>query len=330
MNSRLVTFEEASKQITGSGSYLVAADEKVLKKLPKGNWIGGSIPYFMSQEGGVVSQNEVFITELPDVVKLDKIRFMNEDNISRIYSETPANGFTFLILPASTPLHLSFAMNSSNYPEFAFRPLLGWISGMHLNELGQTKPVVVNGQTGEVSDDQGVAMFIDLPQNYICDIGIVNIFEQGKGDSLKFPETGFSVKDVMVNGVTQNFAEYLFKNKVDTKNPLVANYGGAMINVSFQGIDEKEKVVNLYAPVFTNTEYKLAAPSGDYVNEFTKNIPGDAGDIAFSCNCILNFLYSELEGKKTGSITGPVTFGEIAFQLLNQTLVYIKINKADK
>jgi hypothetical protein len=32
-----------------------------------------------------------------------------------------------------------------------------------------------------------------------------------------------------------------------------------------------------------------------------------------------------LEGKKTGGVTGPITFGEIAYQLLNQTLAYISV-----
>jgi hypothetical protein len=32
-----------------------------------------------------------------------------------------------------------------------------------------------------------------------------------------------------------------------------------------------------------------------------------------------------LEGKKVGAITGPTTFGEVAYQLLNQTMVYLKI-----
>ena len=50
-----------------------------------------------------------------------------------------------------------------------------------------------------------------------------------------------------------------------------------------------------------------------------------ASALFFSCNCILNYLYSELEGKKTGGITGPITFGEIAYQLLNQTMVYLTI-----
>jgi hypothetical protein len=33
-----------------------------------------------------------------------------------------------------------------------------------------------------------------------------------------------------------------------------------------------------------------------------------------------------LAGKQTGAFTGPVTFGEVAYQLLNQTLVYLKIH----
>ena len=49
------------------------------------------------------------------------------------------------------------------------------------------------------------------------------------------------------------------------------------------------------------------------------------GEIAFSCNCILNFLYSDLEGKHTGHIIGPMTFGEIGYQLLNQTMVFLNV-----
>ncbi|MGV8838548.1 DUF6976 family protein [Cellvibrio sp.] len=33
-----------------------------------------------------------------------------------------------------------------------------------------------------------------------------------------------------------------------------------------------------------------------------------------------------MEGKKTRDLTGPITFGEVAYQLLNQTLVYLSIS----
>ncbi len=80
----------------------------------------------------------------------------------------------------------------------------------------------------------------------------------------------------------------------------------------------------MHAPVFKGVHYKIAEPIDDYVKQFTSAMPTKLQDLTFSCNCILNFLYSDLEGKKTGSITGPVIFGEIAYRLLNQTLVYLE------
>jgi hypothetical protein len=68
---------------------------------------------------------------------------------------------------------------------------------------------------------------------------------------------------------------------------------------------------------------------GDFVKDFRTRVPQNVGDnLIFSCNCILNYLYADLEGKKTADFTGPITFGEIAYQLLNQTLAYITIEDA--
>jgi hypothetical protein len=64
----------------------------------------------------------------------------------------------------------------------------------------------------------------------------------------------------------------------------------------------------------------------DYAAAFQSHIDKISGaDAAFSCNCVLNFLYGGLEGKKTEGFTGPITFGEIAYQLVNQTLVYVTV-----
>jgi hypothetical protein len=99
-----------------------------------------------------------------------------------------------------------------------------------------------------------------------------------------------------------------------------------MINTSFQGVDDATRTVKFYAPVFKGAEYRLATMEGNYVERFRKEMPTQAGDtLVFSCNCILNYQYAGLEGKQTGNVTGPVTFGEIAYQLLNQTLVYLNI-----
>jgi hypothetical protein len=84
--------------------------------------------------------------------------------------------------------------------------------------------------------------------------------------------------------------------------------------------------VSLYAPVFPGVDYRLARPVPDYAAAFRARLAGyDASGAAFSCNCILNFLFGELEGKAIGGIEGPVTFGEIAYQLLNQTMVVVRL-----
>lgn len=91
-------------------------------------------------------------------------------------------------------------------------------------------------------------------------------------------------------------------------------------------IDPKRKLVHLYAPVFSGIRYKLARPISNYVDSFTNQLPKELDkQVIFSCNCVLNYFYSELEGRQTSHILGPITFGEIAYQLINQTMVYLTI-----
>ena len=152
---------------------------------------------------------------------------------------------------------------------------------------------------------------------------IINIFKQGNGGTITVEHDGFSFNEVMVDNQKTNFVKYIEDNKIDTRLPLVANYFGANINVSFQAVDRKNNLVDFYAPLRKGIEYKLARSIGNYVEEFQKHIPLDNDNIIISCNCILNYLYGEQEGKKTGNIKGPFTFGEIAYVLVNQTLVYL-------
>lgn len=96
--------------------------------------------------------------------------------------------------------------------------------------------------------------------------------------------------------------------------------------MSFRSIDEAGGEVRFYAPVFSHVQYRHARPITDYVSQFVSKIPQNLdGRVAFSCNCILNFLYSNLEGKRTGNVACPITFGEVACQLLNQTLAYVTV-----
>ncbi|MFA6035143.1 MAG: hypothetical protein WC889_19755, partial [Myxococcota bacterium] len=246
--------------------------------------------------------------------------------LAGVYKDSAHNGFSFIIMPASSKTHLQFALNAPRYEGFATCPLIGWIAGVHLDDIGKISPKVFDGRTGAVVEDGAVVMHAELPPAQVAEIGILNIFEPGEGDTIEFQANGFSAREASINGVRTNFAKYVTENRLNTRLPLVADYCGAMVNVSFQNVDSANQEVQFYAPVFEGVTYRHAKPIDDYVQQFTSQIPAQqAGQIVFSCNCILNYLYSELEGKQVGGIIGPVTFGEVAYQLLNQTMVYLTI-----
>ncbi len=334
MSAGSVTFSSATfsrdevVNMISQGDYLViSGDERVLASLPSGNWIAGTIPYFMTDVGGKVEQDKLYVNVISGLQSNNLPRFTLYDinTISRVAQEAPEQGFTILILPASSEVHLSYAQNAPDYPKMYFSPIIGWIAGVHLDELGSRSAKVGFGPAGGMlSDTQGAAIHVPLPEHQVAHIKTVNLFTQGKGGSIKFAENGFSASNCSIDGSDWNLADYIKENNIDTRLPLVADYCGVMVNVSIQEVGDG--VVNFYAPVFPGVEYRFANPVSDYVGEFEKALPvSDDGNIAFSCNCILNFLYSELDGKKTGKLTGPMTFGEVAYQLLNQTLVYLTL-----
>ena len=326
--NKLLTLNEVTDKINKGEILILAGDENLLNKLPKGKWIGGTIPYFVGDDGGVFTKDKIFTDNLPDYVENVKIKTYDESSLPQIALDEYKNGYSIIIIPGFSSIHTSFAENSNQYKDIFLSPLIGWIAGIDLADIGKVKPKVFNGFQDESSNEKAVAMHIELPPDKIATLDIVNLFEQNEGDTITFSRTGFSTTECFVNGEKKNFAEYLLENKIDIKLPLVANYYGAMINTSFSSIDEDKKVVNFYAPVFEHVEYKIAKPIENYVSTFTKQVSGLNISPVFSCNCILNYLYSELEGKKTANIKGPMTFGEIAYQLLNQTMVYLNIEDA--
>lgn len=325
----LMSVEEAGVLVKSGGWFSIAGDEALLRRLPSGHWIGGTIPYFVGQDGGRTTREQVFVTTLPVAAgHAPSLRWYDAASLPKVCTDAPANGFTIVVIPAFCDLHSAFAREAPHYDDMYLKPLLGWIAGIHLDDLGSKAPLVVSGETGEFDGARAIVMHVPLPDTQYARIDIVNLFEQGEGDRIRFTESGFHARDCLVNGKLANFADYLTQHKIDTRLPLVADYSGAMINVSVKGVDEADRRVDFYAPVFDDTEYRIARPVPDYEAALAGALPADAAHTAWSCNCILNYLYSGLEGKRTGPITGPMTFGEVAYQLLNQTMVTLSIDEA--
>lgn len=324
----LKNLDQVRELIKSGKPLMLAGEENLLQQLDTGNWIGGTSPYFMTKEGASLNQERLYVQEFPEYCQFDSVKVYDNDTLPQIPQDAPENGFSLIIIPALSQVHASFAKNAPDYPQLYMKALIGWISGVHLDYLGKQKPVVFNGHKQGKLVNEAVVMHFKLPQNKQANIGIINLFKQGGGDSIQFPKDGFTASDCLINGQSANFADYLKAKTIDTRLPLVADYHGAMINVSFQQVDSAKKQVDFYAPVFSGVEYKIAAPVINYMEEFNQSIENkeDADRIPlFSCNCILNYLYSELEGQRTPGFYGPITFGEIAYQLLNQTMTYLEV-----
>jgi hypothetical protein len=319
----LYSRDAAANLINSGKSLLLAGDEKLLSALPKGDWIGGTIPYFMAAEGGVQTAERVFVTELPAGAQC-AIRRYDAAGLHDIAADHPGHGFTVLMIPAFTAVHAEYAKNVAHYPGIFDRPIVGWISGVALEQIGTVVPKVFDGSTATGSTDEAVALHVALPEDDAVSVDIINLFQPGDGDTIAFTQTSFSVTDVLVNGTPANFASYLTEQGTDTRLPLVADYNGAMINVSIQKVDAGAGTVDFYAPVFPDISYHVAAPIGDYVSNFAAQLPSGS-EPAFACNCILNYVYAGLEGRSTAPLFGPMTFGEIAYMLLNQTAVTLTV-----
>jgi len=322
----LMNRDQVIAKIQSGAKLSLAGDESLLAGLPKGDWIGGSIPYFMDEAGGVNTRERIFVQEFKDGVTDVDIRCYGAAELKNIPRDSPDCGFSLVIIPAMSPAHIQYAQEAPDYDGLFLKQIVGWIAGVDVADIGKVMPKVFDGRTGTSSTDQIVVMHVSFIEGLAARIGIINLFKQGAGDTIEFQADGFQVENCMVNGQLQNFAEYLTSKAIDTRLPLVADYNGEMINVSFQKVDATAGTVDLFAPVFRHVRYRIAAPVADYAKEFReKALSGNMQPI-FTCNCILNYLYGELEGKQTGTFHGPITFGEVAYQLVNQTLVYLVVD----
>ena len=324
LKNGLMLPDEVARLIEAGHCLMVAGDEALLRLLPSGQWIGGTIPYFMGDEGGQVSRERLFVTHIPTDAGAPEIRSYDITSISHLCADAPANGFSLIIIPAFSATHSLYARKAPEFEDMFMKPVVGWIAGCHLDDLGRVAPAVVSGPELAFDTERAVVMHVPLPPQRYAHVHIANRMRQGEGGLLRFPETGFSAGRCTVDGVETTLAAYLDANRADLRLPLVADYGGASVNVSIKGIDRDAGRVDFYAPVFGDVAYRLAEP----VDFSADDDPGaDAVNALWSCNCILNYLYCGLEGRKGSAPGGPMTFGEIAYLLLNQTQVFLEIKE---
>lgn len=320
----LMSVSAAAALIEAGAPLAIAGRAEALAGLPRGCWIGGTTPYLMTESGGcIIGADQLFVTDFSHLGTVRVNRY-DQDNLQQITAEAPHNGFALTIIPFHSSCHKRFAQEAGSYPQAYLRPAIGWIAGFDLNDQG-AQAQVFDGITGRSYTDRAVVLHIQLPEDFTPVINMINLFERDGGQTFHFDDVSFSPSHVVVDGVRLPFADYIRSRGMGHgRLPMVGGYAGAHTNVSLRSVHGNN--VELYAPVFPDVEYGFARPVSDYAAEFRKRFEsGPRESVAWSCNCILNFLYGELEGKALGSCAGPVTFGEIAHGLLNQTLVEVQV-----
>lgn len=321
--------DEAAAMILAGRVLLLAGDETLLDRLPDGAWIGGTAAQFMGPEGGVTERDRVFVSDLSAIAAGAGVRVYGIDELDALAQGHPDHGFSVVVVPGFSGMHAVFARELPSHPEALSAPLLGWVSGVPVDEIGFRAPKVFAG-SGRARSQEAAVLRVGLPAELEARLDIVNLFEPGDGPAIEFDQEGFhSDRDCRIDGRPARLADYLAARHVDLRLPLVADYCGAMVNVSIRSLDTVGRAVQFYAPVFRGTRYRFARPVPDYPARFGRAVDGlDAGASAFSCNCVLNYVHGGVEGRRTGPLQGPITFGEIAYLLLNQTLVCLSVGKA--
>jgi hypothetical protein len=323
--NELLTTDEANALIARGCVLHIAGDEQAMRRLKRGNWIGGTTPYMLTHDGGMVERDKVFVTELPVPPDAASTEFVDIGHIPAISVDAPRFGFTLVIMPAMSEVHSIYSLTSANIPGIRDIPLMGWVSGVHADQRDKAKAKVFDGVTGEVADDRIVVMRARLPFSKEAKVDIVNLVMPGTGDTFVFDAPSFSVRECEINGKREDLYEYAVRNRIGVHQPLVTEMNGEPICVSLRGVDAETRSVQFFAPVMRGRVYRLGDAVTGYRDRLIRTIKERALHPVLAFNCFHNYAFGGLMAPSPYPLPGPVVFGELAHVLMNQTLVCLSI-----
>lgn len=330
-DNKLLDIRTTTELILGGRVLVLSGEEDVLKKLPKGNWIGGTIPYFyLKNDCGRMDKTKVFVTDLTESINDFKILTLNEESLSTMSSTGFENGFNFLILPALRNIHYTFALNADKYADLDKIPLIGLVAGTDLKEFRNGRlSMIFNGETQEALAEDAVVLHCSLLPSRLARIEAVNLFSPSNKFYVEVFEDTFKVSDCLVNGELFNLYQFIKDNEIDISHPLIFNHGEDSINVSIQYLIKETREVVFYSSLFKAHRYYFANKVDNYRQAFEEKMAEmlqKETSIIYNCNSILNYFNGALNKNDIG-FSGPATFGEIANKLSNQTFVYLAIDE---
>jgi len=326
-HSMLCRLHDAS-EIAGSGApCVVAGSSELLRRLPQGNWIGGTSSFAFTPTGGVELSDRLIVTAFPPGVRLSGIQRYGVGGLEYLADDCPAEGFSVVIIPHCSPVHSVFARDSAMGGPFEKHNIFGWMSGS-LRGRHVGRPQVYFGPLAHCIEDEAVAMHFDVEPGWKISTRAQSIYKGGTGQPILFPSEGFSATHAIVDGHVINFAQFIAANGIDITLPLVSSHGEREILTCISSVDPGAGVVRFHAPVFRNVEYRFAAAVHDPVAETRRLISEEGkGSTVISCLCLLSYNEGAVEDYAGSYCEGPVTFGEIAPLPTTRTFTRVVIER---
>lgn len=329
--NKLLDLRTTIELIQGGRVLVISGEERLMDKLPAGNWIGGTTPFFyFKNENGRANKSKLFVTDFTESINDFKILTLDEDSLATVNTIGFENGFSFLILPSGQKILHSFALNCKDYATLKGNPLIGFVAGVDLDEYRNGKLTkLFNGETKQSFSGNAVVMYCSLLPPKLARVNAINIFEPSYDFCIEVFENTARVKECLINGELTNLYQFLVENKIDISHPIIFDQSGTNINISFQFLIKESKEVFLFAPLLKGRKYYFSKKYSNYQSTFKNNLLDKVEhetSIIYNCNSILNYINFKLNRSGIG-FSGPVTFGEIANHLLNQTFTYLAIDE---
>lgn len=160
----LFSVAEVAAMIDAGEALILAAEEAPLSALPRGNWIGGTSPFFMSHEvGGTFDRDRILVQKLPDIATIAWAGLLDRASLPTMAERGAGNGYTIVLMPGQSAIQQDFALHSLEWPGMFARPLAGWVTGVANDRIGIDVPKVFDGRTGTASTDQALVLHVALP-----------------------------------------------------------------------------------------------------------------------------------------------------------------------
>ena len=329
MTQGLYSVAEVAAMIEKGDMLVLAGDAALLSQLPKGKWIAGITSLFVENGETLSTREKIFAHNMTHIAADVKLEVYEVSTICNIFNDAYDNGFSVLIVPGVSEVMDVYADNCSDYPNFAHRAVCGWAAATPVYSEYEQNDVslVFSGETGKSYANSGVVMHIALPEGKFAEVHAVSAFKPDDGDVIMFEKDCQQVENILIDGVKQNFRQYMIDKKMDRSNNslnvLVGDHAtGVIMNVGMYEDNERDlgKYVSVAAPVFKGIPYRFAKVDYNYSYE-SMNVQ----EIVYSFSCVGNYVRPDIFTNFRMNTNGPFVYGEIAYVLLNYATVYVTV-----